>query len=78
MISCVEAVRHLWEFLDQGLPDDANQAVEEHLARCVRCCGELEFARKLRGVLRTATAGQLPDDVRGRLAGFIDDLDHAE
>ncbi|TDD72023.1 zf-HC2 domain-containing protein [Jiangella aurantiaca] len=78
MISCGEAVRHLWEFLDRGLSDENQRAVEEHLAWCVRCCGELEFARSLRQLLRTTAEGGVPDDVRNRLSRFIDDLDHID
>ena len=74
VIGCGEAVQHLWEFLDQGLADDDQQAVEEHVAFCVRCCGELEFARELRRLLRTADGGPLPSDVEERLGRFIDDL----
>jgi anti-sigma factor (TIGR02949 family) len=75
LIGCGEAVRQLWEFLDQALDDDDHHAVEKHLAFCVQCCGELEFARELRQLLRTKGAGDLPGDVQGRLDRFIDDLD---
>jgi anti-sigma factor (TIGR02949 family) len=75
MISCSEAVRHLWEYLDQGLADDDHRAVEDHLAFCVQCCGELEFARELRRLLRTAGADELPSEVAARLERFIDSLD---
>lgn len=78
VIGCGEAVRHLWEFLDQGLGDDDRQAVEEHLAFCLRCCGELEFARELRRLLRSAGASGLPGEVRARLGRFIDGLDGAD
>ncbi|MGH9110831.1 MAG: zf-HC2 domain-containing protein [Acidimicrobiales bacterium] len=78
VIGCGEAVRHLWEFLDQGLGDDDQQAVAEHLAFCLRCCGELEFARELRQLLGTTGAGALPSDVQARLGRFIDGLDDAD
>ena len=78
VIGCGEAVRHLWEFLDQGLDDDDQQAVEEHLAFCMRCCGELEFARQLRRRLRATGVGGLPGDVAERLGRFIDDLGSGE
>lgn len=74
-ISCGEAVRSLWEFLDRGLEEDDHQAVEDHLAFCMQCCGELEFAKHLRHVLRSQAAEQLPGDVHARLDGFIDGLD---
>ena len=74
VIGCREAVKHLWEFLDQGLAADDQQAVEEHLAFCMRCCGELEFARELHRRLRATGTGELPGDVAERLGRVIDDL----
>jgi arsenite methyltransferase len=78
VIGCSEAIRHLWEFLDQGLARDDQQAVEEHLAFCRRCCGELEFARELRRRLQATGAGGLPGDVAERLGRVIDDLGAGE
>ena len=73
-IGCGEAVRRLWEFLDGGLDAADHRQVEEHLAWCLRCCGEVAFARELQGLLRTRTGITLPDDVRSRMERFIDEL----
>ncbi len=73
-IGCGEAVRRLWEFLDGGLDAADHLQVEQHLAWCLRCCGEVAFARELRGLLRTRTGITLPDDVRNRMEHFIDEL----
>lgn len=73
-ISCAEAVRVLWDYLDRGLTPSDEQALEEHLAFCLRCCGELEFARQLQRVLRTRSSATMPDDIRERLEAVIDDL----
>lgn len=72
-VGCAQAVRRLWEYLDGGLDAEDHRAVEEHLAFCMRCCGELEFARELRGLLR-ATGEDLPSEVRDRMERFIDGL----
>lgn len=74
MIGCREAVEGLWAFLDRDLDDHDHRAVEEHLAFCVHCCGELEFAKQLRSLLGTKSAGELPAGVRVRLDEFIDRL----
>ena len=74
-VGCREAVRNLWEYLDRGLDADSHRAVDEHLAFCRRCCGELEFAKELRSVLRASTADGLPADVQARLENVIDRLD---
>jgi anti-sigma factor (TIGR02949 family) len=69
-ISCGEAVRRLWEYLDSALAADDHRELERHLAFCVRCCGELEFARELQRRLRS-TVIDVPVDARGRLERFI-------
>jgi mycothiol system anti-sigma-R factor len=74
MISCSEAVRRLWEYLD-GTVDAADRALlEEHLARCRRCCGELEFARELRRFLASSAREDIPDEVMRRLNEAVEEL----
>ena len=75
MISCAEAVRRLWAYLDDDLEDADRATVDEHLAFCRRCCGEAEFADALRLMLRSAARPDLPGDVERRLVGFLETLD---
>ena len=51
MITCAEAVRQLWDYLDGVVDESQRESIEEHLAFCRRCCGEVEFAEELRRVL---------------------------
>jgi anti-sigma factor (TIGR02949 family) len=74
MISCDEAVRQLWDYLDRTLSPADLVAVEGHLAFCRRCCGEFEFARELRSFLASHAAGEVPPDVRVRLERFVDEI----
>jgi anti-sigma factor (TIGR02949 family) len=74
MISCSEAVKQLWEYLD-GTVEEADRALlEEHISRCRRCCGELEFARELRRVLTMSAYVDLPTDVLRRLNQTLQEL----
>jgi anti-sigma factor (TIGR02949 family) len=75
VISCAEAVRQLWEYLDRDLDADDRARVEEHLAFCRRCCGEVEFAEALRDFLRSTARPHLPTDVETRLVGFLETLE---
>lgn len=75
MISCSEAVRQLWEYLEDDLDHRDRDAIEHHLAFCRRCCGEVEFAEELQGFLRSAARPYLPDDVEARLTGFLETLE---
>lgn len=75
VISCADAVRQLWEYLDQSLDDAQRDHVERHLGVCRQCCGELEFAKVLRGFLADQPAADhLPADVRERMERFVKEL----
>lgn len=74
-IGCRDAVRRLWDYLDGALDDADHQAVEAHLDFCLRCCGELAFARELQQVLQTKTAPDLPPTVEARLMRVLDGAD---
>lgn len=74
MIPCSEAVRRLWEYLDRGLSEEETAKVEEHLAFCRKCCGELEFARELQAFLASQEVEEIPPQVRDRLERFLDEL----
>jgi anti-sigma factor (TIGR02949 family) len=77
VITCAEAVRQLWAYLDGVVDAPAREAVEEHLSFCRRCCGEAEFALELRTFLAASAAEELPADVRSRLAATLDQLERA-
>jgi mycothiol system anti-sigma-R factor len=74
VITCAEAVKQLWDYLDGMIDGSQRELVEEHLAFCRRCCGELEFAQELRGFLATHTNDDLPPDVRARLSATLEGL----
>ena len=67
MITCSEATGQLWEYLDDTTDAANREAIEEHLARCRACCGELEFARELRRFLASSARDEVPAAVLSRL-----------
>ena len=73
MITCAEAVRQLWEYLDGSIDESQREAIEEHLSVCRRCCGEVEFAEELRRFLASHAVEEIPDDVRLRLTAALDE-----
>ena len=77
MITCAEAVRQLWDYLDGTVDELSREAIDEHLSFCRRCCGEAEFAEELRAFLARQAAEDLPDDVHARLSATLDQLRNA-
>lgn len=75
MITCAEAVKQLWEYLDGTVEEAQREAIEEHLSFCRRCCGELEFAEELRRFLGGSGAEEIPDEVRARLLATLEELE---
>ena len=74
MIACAEAVKQLWDYLDQSLALDDRERVQEHLAFCRTCCGELEFAEELQRFLAGQASAEIPPAVKARLETLLDEL----
>ena len=75
MITCAEAVRQLWEYLDGLVEETDREAIEEHLSFCRRCCGELDFAEELRAFLAQPDERDMPVDVKARLLATLSELE---
>ncbi|MGH9031687.1 MAG: anti-sigma factor family protein [Acidimicrobiia bacterium] len=76
MITCREAVRQLWEYLDGAVEEEARAKIDEHLGFCRRCCGEVEFGHELRRFLVEHGKEELPADVHARLRATLDTLEN--
>jgi mycothiol system anti-sigma-R factor len=74
LIPCSDAVRKLWDYLDDAVSPEDHERVEKHLSFCRTCCGELEFAKELRAFLASGSAEELPVDVKARLERFVQEL----
>lgn len=75
MISCDQAVRQLWEYVEQELDSPNRRRVEEHLALCRRCCGEMEFAEELRVFMARQSEIELPPEIAGRFDRLLRELE---
>lgn len=76
MISCREAARQLWEYLDGTVGEIDRKRLEEHLARCRRCCAELEFAAEMQRFLRRSAPEEIVDDVMRRFNATLEELEY--
>ncbi len=74
LIPCSEAVRQLWDYLDNAISPEDHEKVEKHLSFCRKCCGELEFAKELREFLVSWGAEEIPQEVKARLERFVEEI----
>jgi len=74
MIDCDEAVKQLWEYVESELDALERKRVEDHLALCKQCCGEMEFAEELRQFMASQLAVELPPGIGARFDRLLDEL----
>jgi anti-sigma factor (TIGR02949 family) len=67
-LTCAQAVRQFFAYLDRALAGEPLEALEKHLADCLDCCDRLEFNRRLDTFVK-ARMGEapLPEGLEARL-----------
>lgn len=76
MINCKDAVSRLWAYLDRNLGRVEEQELEEHLGLCRHCCGELEFAKQVRDLLKKpGGATAISPEAQVKLETFLKGLE---
>lgn len=67
-VSCEEAVRKFFAYLDRALSGEEVELLEAHLQDCLDCCDRLQFNRQVDGVVKARLAdGGVPAGVEERL-----------
>lgn len=58
IISCVEAVKKIFELLQRKIKKVEKRKLDEHLRTCQECCNRLEFEKLLKEKLQEADKGK--------------------
>ena len=67
-MSCEEAIRQFFAYLDRALSGESLEALEAHLQDCFDCCDRLQFSRRVDSAVKARLAkGGLPEGVENRL-----------
>jgi len=66
-LNCDEAIRMLYEFLDNELAQHDHAAVEAHLKTCRACFSRMEFDKRLHGMVKGPAEETVPDALRLRI-----------
>jgi anti-sigma factor (TIGR02949 family) len=71
-LSCEDAVRQFFAYLDRALAGETLEALETHLEACLDCCDRLDFNRRLdRFVKGRLGDAPLPQGVEERIRRAI-------
>jgi len=67
-LSCEQAIRQFYAYLDRALEGESLEALEAHLEACLDCCHKLEFSRKLDAFVKDRVRETpLPDGIEDRI-----------
>jgi mycothiol system anti-sigma-R factor len=74
-MTCEEAVRKLYEYLDKELDQEAADQLDKHLELCKSCCDHFEFERRVKSLIQDRCVDQkapqlLKDKIRNNLRAF--------
>jgi anti-sigma factor (TIGR02949 family) len=71
-LSCEEAVRQFFAYLDRALSGEPLGTLEEHLAACLDRCDRLDFERKLDAFMRRRLGdAPVPEGIEERIRRLV-------
>lgn len=70
-ISCEEAIKNLFSYLDKQLAKGKSGEVKNHLSVCRSCYSRSEFEKKLKGKLREAGEEEVHSSLEERIKGLL-------
>ena len=74
-INCEEALRHLFEYLDQELKGDLQHQMERHMSNCRSCFSRLEFEQSLKAHIHKAGYDSAPASLRAKIGKLVTEFD---
>lgn len=67
-MSCDEAIRAFFAYIDQALDGERLEALEAHLGTCLDCCDRLEFSKRLDDFVKAhLDRSTLPEGIEERV-----------
>lgn len=72
-ITCSEASRYVYRFLDGELEPRSEAELQQHLEACRLCMGVVDFERSMLDFVRSkAAAERVPEELRARIRRALD------
>ena len=73
-LTCARGVDLLMDYLEGVLSAGVKESIDRHVGGCPRCLAFVASYRETPGVLRDATAEEMPADTKRRLEAFVREL----
>ena len=71
-LSCEQAVKQFFAYLDRALQGESIENLEAHLEECLACCDKLEFNRRLDAIVKDRLGEPpLPDGIEDRIRRIL-------
>lgn len=72
MMTCQEAVKRLYDYLDQELDNATSVQIEKHLELCRLCCDSFEFEKSMKKLVQdNCTGGKAPGILRDKILELL-------
>ncbi len=66
-ISCEEALKQVFEYIDHALDESDHCNIEDHLSKCRSCYSRVEFERRLKEHLHDIGKEKAPDSLEDKV-----------
>ena len=67
-MSCEQAVRQFYAYLDRALSGERLAELDEHLKTCLDCCDKLQFSRQFDNFVKSRLGDEpLPEGIETRI-----------
>jgi mycothiol system anti-sigma-R factor len=75
-MTCEEAVKKLYEYIDKELDQDAMRQIDKHLEICHMCCDHFEFEKRMKSLVQeNCFQNKAPKYLKSKI---VDDLNTLE
>ncbi|MDH5436449.1 MAG: zf-HC2 domain-containing protein [Gammaproteobacteria bacterium] len=70
-ITCEEALKRVFDFLDKTLEHDHHDEMEDHIHRCKSCFSRVEFEKKLKDRIGETGEETVPDSLHSKINNIL-------
>lgn len=71
VITCEQALQHLFDYLDHELDSGVHHKMEQHLSTCQSCFSRFEFEKRLKSRMLKLGGEKASDELRERINTIV-------